>query len=155
MPSLWLTGISTFQSRFYTRSGCNWCLYSSTGKEEDIFFIIKAFAAGVILATGFIHIFPDAFENLELLPCLSENPWGNFPFTGFVAMVSAIGTLMVEAFATSYYERSRLNNTKNQHGMDYWRCREVWNSWSCSWILFFNWLTIRLHRFHPYISGCF
>ena len=119
------------------------------GKEEkDIFFIIKAFAAGVILATGFIHILQDAFENLKL-PWLSENPWGNFPFTGFVAMVSAIGTLMVESFATSYnYERSRLNNTRNQHGMDYiyWRCREVWNSWSCSWILFFNWLTIRLHR---------
>ncbi|CAL9101314.1 unnamed protein product [Musa acuminata var. zebrina] len=32
--------------------------------EKDIFFVIKAFAAGVILATGFIHILPDAFETL-------------------------------------------------------------------------------------------
>nr|POE75036.1 isoform 2 of zinc transporter 8 [Quercus suber] len=50
--------------------------------------MIKAFAAGVILATGFIHILPDAFESLSS-PCLGQNPWGNFPFTGFVAMLSA------------------------------------------------------------------
>ncbi|KAF5480455.1 hypothetical protein F2P56_001203 [Juglans regia] len=79
--------------------------------EMDMFFVIKAFAAGVILATGFIHVLPDAFENLTS-PCLSENPWGKFPFTGFVAMVSAIGTLMVDAFATSYYT----HRSNVQHG---------------------------------------
>ncbi|KAG2715942.1 hypothetical protein I3760_03G102900 [Carya illinoinensis] len=79
--------------------------------ETDIFFVIKAFATGVILATGFIHVLPDAFETLTS-PCLSENPWGNFPFTGFVAMVSAIGSLMVDAFATSYYS----HRSKVQHG---------------------------------------
>ncbi|KAF8390870.1 hypothetical protein HHK36_023169 [Tetracentron sinense] len=79
--------------------------------EKDIFFIIKAFAAGVILATGFIHVLPDAFDNLTS-PCLSENPWGNFPFTGFVAMMSAIGTLMVDSFATGYYQRSHYNKTQ-------------------------------------------
>lgn len=73
--------------------------------EKDIFFIIKAFAAGVILSTGFIHVLPDAFESLTN-PCLSEHPWGDFPFTGFVAMVAAIGTLMVDSFATSYFGRS-------------------------------------------------
>ena len=73
--------------------------------ENNIFFIIKAFAAGVILATGFIHILPDAFESLTS-PCLGQKPWGNYPFTGFVAMLSAIGTLMIDTFATSYYKRS-------------------------------------------------
>ncbi|KAK9267248.1 hypothetical protein L1049_009670 [Liquidambar formosana] len=76
--------------------------------ESDIFFLVKAFAAGVILATGFIHVLPDAFESLTS-PCLGQNPWGNFPFTGFVAMVSAIGTLMIDAFANSYYKRSHFN----------------------------------------------
>ncbi|XP_075643251.1 zinc transporter 1-like [Castanea sativa] len=76
--------------------------------EKDIFFLIKAFAAGVILSTGFIHVLPDAFESLTS-PCLSESPWQDFPFTGFVAMVSAIGTLMVDAFATSYYRKSHSN----------------------------------------------
>ncbi|TXG57734.1 hypothetical protein EZV62_015563 [Acer yangbiense] len=57
--------------------------------EKNIFFIIKVFAAEVILATGFIHVLPDAFENLTS-PCLNENLWGKFPFTGFVAMMAAI-----------------------------------------------------------------
>lgn len=83
--------------------------------EKDIFFIIKAFAAGVILATGFIHVLPDAFDSLTS-PCLNENPWGKFPFTGFVAMVSAIGTLMVDAFATSYYKRLHLNKAQPVKG---------------------------------------
>ncbi|KAJ4976756.1 hypothetical protein NE237_001862 [Protea cynaroides] len=76
--------------------------------ENDIFFMIKAFAAGVILSTGFIHILPDAFEQLTS-PCLNQKPWGNFPFAGFVAMVSAIGTLMVDTFATSYFRGSHFN----------------------------------------------
>ncbi|KAB2601716.1 zinc transporter 1-like [Pyrus ussuriensis x Pyrus communis] len=73
--------------------------------ENDIFFLIKAFAAGVILATGFIHVLPDAFESLRS-PCLSETLWDSFPFTGFIAMLSAIGTMMIDTFATSYYRRS-------------------------------------------------
>ncbi|KAL6282987.1 hypothetical protein ACE6H2_013916 [Prunus campanulata] len=73
--------------------------------ENDIFFMIKAFAAGVILATGFIHVLPEAFESLTS-PCLSQIPWGNFPFTGFIAMLSAIGTMMIDTFSTSYYRRS-------------------------------------------------
>lgn len=75
--------------------------------EKDIYFLIKAFAAGVILATGFIHVLPDAYQSLTS-PCLSENPWRKFPFTGFVAMVSAIGTLLMEAFATGYQKRSEM-----------------------------------------------
>ncbi|KAF3950879.1 hypothetical protein CMV_023418 [Castanea mollissima] len=82
--------------------------------EHDIFFMIKAFAAGVILATGFIHILPDAFASLTS-PCLNENPWGKFPFTSFVAMISAIGTLMVDSFATGFYKRqSKQVNTVDE-----------------------------------------
>ncbi|KAM4080365.1 hypothetical protein ACJW30_11G010900 [Castanea mollissima] len=82
--------------------------------EHDIFFMIKAFAAGVILATGFIHILPDAFASLTS-PCLNENPWGKFPFTSSVAMISAIGTLMVDSFATGFYKRqSKQVNTVDE-----------------------------------------
>lgn len=79
--------------------------------ENDVFFMVKAFAAGVILATGFVHIIPEAFESLTS-PCLGENPWGKFPFTGFVAMMSSIGTLMVDSFATGYYKRQHFNKNK-------------------------------------------
>ncbi|KAL7199357.1 hypothetical protein ACSBR2_021610 [Camellia fascicularis] len=70
--------------------------------EKDVFFIIKAFAAGVILATGFIYVLPDAFDHLTS-PCLTGEAW-QFPFTGFVAMMAAIVTLMIDTFATSYFK---------------------------------------------------
>ncbi|KAF3776868.1 Zinc transporter 5 [Nymphaea thermarum] len=68
------------------------------------FFVVKAFAAGVILSTGMVHILPDAFESLGS-PCLKENPWAKFPFAGFIAMMAALGTLMLETSAMSYYRR--------------------------------------------------
>ena len=76
----------------------------SLSPENNLFFVIKAFAAGVILATGFIHVLPDAFESLTS-PCLPDNPWAKFPFTGFVAMLASIGTLMVDVYATSHYKK--------------------------------------------------
>ncbi|XVE78480.1 hypothetical protein DITRI_Ditri13aG0148800 [Diplodiscus trichospermus] len=79
--------------------------------EKNVFFMIKAFAAGVILSTGFIHVLPDATESLTS-PCLNENPWGKFPFAGLVAMASAIATLMVDTVATSHYAKSNLNKTQ-------------------------------------------
>ncbi|KAG1365108.1 zinc transporter 4 [Cocos nucifera] len=79
--------------------------------ENDVFFVIKAFAAGVILATGLIHILPGAFGSLTS-PCLKEDPWHNFPVAGFVAMLSAIGTMMVDSFATSYYRRSHFSKAR-------------------------------------------
>lgn len=80
--------------------------------ENDMFFMIKAFAAGVILGTGFIHILPDAFRDLTS-PCIGQNPWGDFPFAGFIAMASSIATLMVDTFATSFYQRRHFSKTKN------------------------------------------
>jgi zinc transporter 1/2/3 len=85
--------------------------------DRDGFFIIKAFAAGVILATGFIHVLPDAFESLTS-PCLPENPWGNFPFTGFVAMMAAMCTLMVDTYATSYYNNNNKTSSVVASGND-------------------------------------
>ncbi|GJV69265.1 zinc transporter 5-like protein [Tanacetum coccineum] len=78
--------------------------------EKDGFFVVKAFAAGVILATGFIHILPDAFESLTS-PCLKEHPWGDFPFTGFVAMVATILTLLFETSSAAYQHRSQSRKT--------------------------------------------
>ncbi|XP_023743660.1 zinc transporter 5 [Lactuca sativa] len=76
-------------------------IFPALRPENDSFFLVKAFASGVILATGFIHILPDAFENLTS-PCLKEHPWGDFPFTGFVAMVATIVTLLIETSAAAY-----------------------------------------------------
>ncbi|KAL3715363.1 hypothetical protein ACJRO7_007142 [Eucalyptus globulus] len=91
--------------------------------ERSIFFIIKAFSAGVILSTGLIHVLPDAFENLTS-PCLSETPWGDFPFAGFVAMLGALGTLMVDTVATSYFKKRHADKTVSDKSGDEEKARE-------------------------------
>ncbi|XP_031473690.1 zinc transporter 4, chloroplastic-like [Nymphaea colorata] len=72
--------------------------------EGNLFVAAKAFAAGVILATGFVHMLPDAEEALTD-PCLPEVPWSKFPFSGFVAMAAALATLVIDFIGTQYYER--------------------------------------------------
>ncbi|CAO2815419.1 unnamed protein product [Amaranthus hypochondriacus] len=74
--------------------------------ESNLFFLVKSFAAGVILSTGFIHILPDAFDDLSN-PCLTKShPWSKYPaFPGLFAMIGALGSLMIDAFATGYYRR--------------------------------------------------
>ncbi|KAL3692348.1 hypothetical protein R1sor_005999 [Riccia sorocarpa] len=72
--------------------------------DGNFFFVAKAFAAGVILATGFVHMLPDAEENLTS-PCLPEHPWHKLPWFGFGAMISALVTLLIDFVGTEYYER--------------------------------------------------
>nr|ACU22900.1 unknown [Glycine max] len=72
--------------------------------ENDLFIIVKCFAAGIILGTGFMHVLPDSFAMLWS-DCLKEKPWHEFPFSGLVAMFSAIITMMVDSLATSVYTK--------------------------------------------------
>ncbi|CAL9227793.1 unnamed protein product, partial [Arabidopsis halleri] len=66
----------------------------------------KAFAAGVILATGFVHMFSGGSKALSN-PCLPEFPWKMFPFPEFFAMVAALLTLLADFMITGYYERKQ------------------------------------------------
>ncbi|KAG2618645.1 hypothetical protein PVAP13_3NG079714 [Panicum virgatum] len=71
-----------------------------------LFRAVKAFAGGVILATGLVHILPAAFDALGS-PCLAATgPWRRFPFAGMVAMLAAIATLVVDTVATGYFRRT-------------------------------------------------
>ncbi|KAG2327751.1 hypothetical protein Bca4012_036767 [Brassica carinata] len=78
--------------------------------ETHFFFITKAFAAGVILSTGFMHVLPEAYTMLNS-PCLTSEAW-EFPFTGFIAMVAAILTLSIDTFATSSFNKSHCKASK-------------------------------------------
>ncbi|XP_047315770.1 fe(2+) transport protein 1-like [Impatiens glandulifera] len=75
--------------------------------DRSLFVIVKAFASGIILATGFMHVLPDSFDMLSS-QCLPDKPWHKFPFTGFVAMLSSIVTLMVDSVATSLYSKKNV-----------------------------------------------
>ncbi|OAY70169.1 Zinc transporter 7 [Ananas comosus] len=72
--------------------------------ESGFFALAKAFAAGVILATGFVHMLHDV-EAALTDPCLLRFPWRRFPFSGFVAMAAALATLVLDFLATQFYER--------------------------------------------------
>ncbi|KAM0831709.1 hypothetical protein ACQ4PT_058848 [Festuca glaucescens] len=76
---------------------------SSSSSGGGTFVLAKAFAAGVILATGFVHMMHDAEEKFAD-PCLPPTPWRRFPFPGFVAMLAALGTLVMEFVGTRFYE---------------------------------------------------
>ncbi|GAB2220305.1 hypothetical protein Droror1_Dr00007949 [Drosera rotundifolia] len=72
--------------------------------DGDLFILVKAFASGVIVATGFMHVMPDSWNDLTS-PCLPEMPWRVFPFTPFITMVATYLTMMMDTFATSWYEK--------------------------------------------------
>ncbi|KAH7836335.1 hypothetical protein Vadar_000026 [Vaccinium darrowii] len=75
----------------------------SLSPDTDLFLIVKAFSSGVILATGYMHVLPDSFDDLKS-ECLPRNPW-KYPFTTLVAMVAAVLTMMVDSFALCYYRK--------------------------------------------------
>lgn len=66
------------------------------------FVLAKAFAAGVILATGFVHMLDDAEEALTN-ECLPDVPWQRFPFSGFIAMLAALGKFIFSIDMTKFY----------------------------------------------------
>ncbi|XP_073042584.1 zinc transporter 4, chloroplastic-like [Primulina eburnea] len=74
--------------------------------DSNLFVAAKAFAAGVILATGFVHMLPDATSSLTS-PCLPKMPWSKFPFSGFIAMMAALATLLADFIGTQYYARKQ------------------------------------------------
>ncbi|XP_078437447.1 fe(2+) transport protein 1-like [Wolffia australiana] len=79
-------------------------LVPALGPEKNLFAVVKAFASGVILATGFMHVLPDSLSNLES-DCLPTSPWHEFPFSTFIAMVCAVGTLMMDSFSMAVHHR--------------------------------------------------
>ncbi|KAJ4981016.1 hypothetical protein NE237_031853 [Protea cynaroides] len=59
-----------------------------------------------------VHTYPTrCFQSINISMSGSE-PMGEFPFTGFVAMLGAIGTLMVDSFATAYFQKAQSNKAK-------------------------------------------
>jgi solute carrier family 39 (zinc transporter), member 1/2/3 len=74
--------------------------------DKNLFVVVKAFASGVILATGFMHVLPDSFHDLQS-ECLPEKPWHLFPFTAFIAMLFALLTLLVDSLMLTFFNRKK------------------------------------------------
>ncbi|KAL5230537.1 hypothetical protein ABZP36_029313 [Zizania latifolia] len=84
--------------------------FAALRPDGDVFFAVKAFAAGVILATGMVHILPAAFDALAS-PCGGGSRAG-FPYAGLVAMAAAMVTMMVDSVAAGYYSRSHFKKAR-------------------------------------------
>ncbi|KAE8658061.1 Fe(2+) transport protein 3 [Hibiscus syriacus] len=74
--------------------------------DGSLFVAAKAFAAGVILATGFVHMLAGGTEALTD-PCLPKYPWSKFPFPGFFAMIASLATSLFDFVGTQFYERKQ------------------------------------------------
>ncbi|KAJ8558314.1 hypothetical protein K7X08_005080 [Anisodus acutangulus] len=74
--------------------------------DSNLFVVDKAFAAGVILATGFVHILPGVTSSLTN-PCLPKSPWKIFPFAGFITMMAALGDLVSESAIVPVEQKAR------------------------------------------------
>ena len=83
--------------------GRRWRGGVAAGGGGYTFVLAKAFAAGVILATGFVHMMHDAEEKFQD-PCLQDSPWRRFPFAGSIAMLASLVTLVVDFLGTQFYE---------------------------------------------------
>lgn len=77
-------------------------LFTYTAKLNKAYFLVRAFAGGVVLVTGFVHVLGDAIPLLAD-PCLglsTEFPWA-LVFTSFAAMFA----FMLEWSLTQYFKR--------------------------------------------------
>lgn len=87
--------------------------------------LVKCFAAGVILSTGFVHVMPEAFRALDS-DCLPDRPWHQFPFAGLVAMAGAILTLMVDILAAKHGEsRPYVPLKSSEAAEDSAKCKDI------------------------------
>ncbi|EMS67102.1 Fe(2+) transport protein 1 [Triticum urartu] len=97
---------------------------------RSLFSVVKAFASGVILATGYMHVLPDSFHNLSS-PCLPKKPWGDFPFTAFVAMLAALFTLAVDSLMLTFYNRYKVGSGPSTAAVASHESPEQGGHWHC------------------------
>lgn len=72
--------------------------FTSVKPDRNTFFVIRAFAAGLFLATAVVQFLPGALK----FPTGESSVWRNIPLPGFLAMFTALCTLIVDALATAY-----------------------------------------------------
>ena len=74
---------------------------------QTIFLLCKTFSAGIILGTGFIHMFPEAQEMIQ-----TAYPNIEYQIGGFVAGLACICLMALEQVINKYFHKSK---GKHQH----------------------------------------
>ncbi|KAI9013691.1 ZIP zinc transporter-domain-containing protein [Hyaloraphidium curvatum] len=79
--------------------------------SEFVWSMFKHFGAGIILATGFIHVFAPAYGNLSSI-CLSDFWLEYGSWAGAFAMIAVLFTQLIQTLAVSYLKAFH----QHQHG---------------------------------------
>ncbi|KAI9030712.1 Zinc/iron permease, partial [Phycomyces nitens] len=74
--------------------------FKAGGFRDQVLTIGKFFGTGVILATAFIHMLPEALEHFSS-PCLSEGWRSYHAFAGVFCMIASFGLQLIELAALS------------------------------------------------------
>lgn len=83
-------------------------------KERTLFQVLRSFGAGVILATGFVHMFPDASAALGSA-CLG---WpATFPWAAFIALMTSLAVLLLESIVNVVVEGSTARKLQPRRGL--------------------------------------
>ncbi|KAI7895194.1 Zinc/iron permease [Mucor mucedo] len=69
----------------------------------------KFFGTGVILATAFVHMLPDALENFSS-PCLTQGWLSYGAFAGIFCMISSFALQLLEVVSVSHMNKMRQRN---------------------------------------------
>ncbi|KAI7872896.1 Zinc/iron permease [Spinellus fusiger] len=71
--------------------------------RDWILVIAKFFGTGVILATAFVHMLPESYDNFHS-PCLSEGWLSYGAFAGVFCMISSFALQLLELAAVSHFK---------------------------------------------------
>lgn len=75
-----------------------------------LFLLCKIFSAGIILGTGFIHMFPES-QN-----CFTEAyPENDYPFSGLITCVSCVVILVIEQIINFYFNKTNNEELREYH----------------------------------------
>ncbi|CAO3682667.1 unnamed protein product [Rhizopus stolonifer] len=80
--------------------------YKQGDARDWILTVGKFFGTGVILATGFVHMLPDALENFES-PCLSQGWLSYGGFAGVFCMIASFALQLLEVASVSHMNKLR------------------------------------------------
>ncbi|KAI7867089.1 Zinc/iron permease [Spinellus fusiger] len=91
--------------------------YHAGSIQDWLLTIGKFFGTGVILATAFIHMLPEALSNFDS-PCLGEG-WQSYgAFAGVFCMISSFALQLLELAAVSNIDRIRTQRQEEQKTLD-------------------------------------
>ncbi|CAO3580309.1 unnamed protein product [Absidia cylindrospora] len=86
--------------------------YSEGSYRSWILMIGKFFGTGVVLATAFVHMLPDAFEQFSS-PCLTEGWLSYGAFAGVFCMLSSFALQLLEIATTAHLKKLSKNSKDN------------------------------------------